>query len=111
MEAMRVAALLLLAWLLSGPPVMTLQWTERGLVVQRHISGCLSLEGGNMEPRPLPAVPCDASPVFLPSGGVDFASAPQKRAWIVLRTPTGEELGREGIPPRIYALYFPVAAN
>jgi hypothetical protein len=96
---------------LSGPPVVSLRWTNAGLLVQRHISGCLSLEGGNMETKYLPAIPCDASPVFLPAGNVDFASAPQKRDYIILRTPLGEELGREGIPPRRWEIILPLVDN
>jgi hypothetical protein len=98
---MRIGVLLAL-WCglaLSAPPVLSLTWTNEGLLVQRHISGCLSLEGGGLEARRL-SVPCDSSPVFLPAGGVDHLEAPQLRTEVVLRDPLGLELGREGIPPR-----------
>ena len=103
---------LLLSWPFpvasQGSPVVTLQWTPRHLVIIRHISGCVVLEGGGLEQKRLTAVPCDASPVLLAIGGVDHLEAPQLREAVTLTTPLGDLLGQEPIPPRAWLAILPI---
>lgn len=92
----------------QGPPVLTLQWAPKHLLIVRHISGCLSLEGGGLEEKRLTAIPCDASPVLLAVGGVDHLEAPQLRDLVVLESALGMELGRAAIPERYWLAILPI---